>query len=135
MPISLARQPGAVVRAMHHDAARAHRFETGEAVRDPVLGGDRFDGKRSCRRVTGHKRDKSPKFSLVGVGPKMDRNLPTPIVAFERRTGGVLGIEAFAEIGCQPAGSRFVASKLRDGGGRVHRAATFPFAFARAMVI
>ena len=71
-------QLDAVVRAVHHDAPHADRFETGETVRDPVLGGDRLDGDCSSRRVAGHKRDKSPKFSLVGVGPKWTATCQRP---------------------------------------------------------
>ena len=65
----------------------------------------------------------------------MDRDVPPSVVTLEGRTDRVLGVEAFAETCCEPAGGRFVASEASNGGGRVHNGASLPFAFARAMAI
>ena len=110
----------AIVRAVNNKAAHAHRFEAGKALRNPVGCGDRFDTERLRRRFAGHKLDESAQSGLVGGGAKMDRDLPSPVIAFECRTDGVLGAEAFAEIGREPAGSRFVAGEASDSGGRIH---------------
>jgi hypothetical protein len=50
----------------------------------------------------------------------MDGDLPAAGAIFERRTGRIPGVEAFAEECRQSACGLFVAGKSCDRGGRIH---------------
>ena len=108
---------GAVVRAMHDAAAGAHRFETGEALLDPIGRRDRLDGERGRRRFAGGDRDQRAQHGFVRLVAEMNRHLPLPAIVLESGAGSAFGVEAFAEIGRQPAGGRLVAGQAGDGGG------------------
>src|SRR6478752_636116 len=104
---------------VYDEAARAHRSKPGKALRHPVCVGDRFNAEPVRRRRTGYEPDQFTQSRLVGRGAEMDGHMPSSVVAFEGRTGCVLGIEAFAEVGRNPAGGRFVAGKMGDSCGRM----------------
>ena len=108
---------GAVMRAMHHEAAGAHRFEAGEALIDPIGRRDRLDGERGGRRLAGGDRDQRAQIRFVGPRAEMDRYLPLTAIALEGGAGSRFGIEAFAEINSQPPGGRLVAGQTGEGGG------------------
>ncbi len=110
----------AVMRAMHDEAAGAHRLQTGQAFLDPVGGRDRLDGERGRRRIAGRERDLRAQSGFVRRLAEMDRHLPLAAVALEGGADGVVGAEDLAEIAGEPAGGRLVAGEAGDGGGRVH---------------
>ena len=108
------------MRAVHDEAAGAHRFEAGEALLDPIGRRDLLDGERGGRRLAGGERDLRAQIRLVRLVAEMDRHVPLAAVTLEGGAGGVVGAEDFAEIGRQPPGGRLVAGQAGDGGGRVH---------------
>ena len=109
----------AVVRAVNEKAPDAHRLEIGKALRNPIRRRHRLDAERPRRGLARGNSDKATQACLVGRLPKMDRDLPAAGV-FEGRADRILAVEAFPEIGRQPACGLFVAGKPCDRGGRIH---------------
>ena len=107
---------GAVVRAVHDEAAGAHRFEAGEAFLDPIGRRDRFDGKRGRRCFSRRECDQRAQARFVGPLTEMHRQLPLAAVILESGAGGRFRVEAFAQIGREPPGGRLVAGETGDGG-------------------
>jgi hypothetical protein len=106
----------AIVRAMNDETANSHGFKAGEASGDPVFTRNWLNAERIRRRRTGRNLDQAAQSGFVGGHTEVDRHVPPSVAAFEGGTDYVFGIEAFAEIGRKPPGSRFVAGKPGDGG-------------------
>ena len=108
---------GAVMRAMHGKTPGLDGGEAGEAPRHPVGSGGLAEFKRRrcglASRLCHQRRDRG----LIGGLAEMDLQPPLSVARLEGRTGGVLGIEAFAKIEDEPPRRRLVAAQGRDGGG------------------
>ena len=89
MPMSFGLTRGAVVRAMHEEAAGAHRPQAGQAFRHPVDLRHRLERQRRGCGLAGGERNLRAQRGLVGRRAEMDRHLPLPAVVLE---GGADGI-------------------------------------------
>ncbi len=89
----------AVMRAVHDEAAGAHRHQPAEAFGDPVLGGDilklKIGGHVVARRLRRRGRGSSPGRAARGNAARRAR---TPSSVLERGAGGVVGVQCFAAI-------------------------------------
>ena len=112
--------PHTVMRAVHEEAAGAHRLQTAETLRHPIGGRDRLDDERCRRCLAGDQRDLRAQSGFVRGPSEMDRHLPTSAVALESGASGVVFAEDLAEIGGDPARDRLFANEAGNGGGRIH---------------
>ena len=106
----------AVVRAMHDKAAGAHRRQAGEALLDPVGCRYRREGKGSGSLFSSRVRELRAQGGFIGRIAEVDRHLPTPVFALERRADGIVAVENLAEMCRQPPGGRLVAGQAGNGG-------------------
>ena len=126
----------AVMRAVDDETAGRHRLQPFEALCDPVGRRHRFEGERLRGGVAGGKPHQVAHGGFVRRLAEMDCHLPLAVVAFEGGAGGVLGVQAFTEIGGEAAGGFFVAQQADDGGRRIgHGRRRSPVAWLRAMAM
>ena len=110
------RHRGAVMRAVHDEAAGAHRLEAGEALRHPVGLRQRLEGQRRRRVLARRHPHQRAHRRLVGRLAEIDRHLPAAAVALEGGAGGVVGIERFVQRAGQRARGFLVAGEAGDHG-------------------
>ncbi len=103
----------AVVRAVHQETAGAHRPQAGQALGDPVGGGDFLEAERGGRLFAGGDRDQRAQHRLVRVRAEMHRHLPLTAVALEGGADGA--VQAFAQESREAPGGRLVADEAGDG--------------------
>ena len=128
-------QSCAVMRAMNEKAPDAHRLEIGEALRNPIRRRHRLDGQQPRRSLARRDRDQTAQACLLGRLAKMDGNLPAAGPILEGCADRIFDVEAFPEIGRQPACGLFVAGESCDRGGRIHVRTSLPFAIRCATTI
>jgi hypothetical protein len=107
------RDRGAVMRAVHREAAGRDRPELTQARRNPVPRRDRLEydlGLDGCRT------HQPPHRGLVGRLLEMDLDRPAPVRALKRRDGCFRGLEVLGKQVGEAFGGLLVANQPGNGG-------------------
>jgi len=115
------RHAPAVMRAMHDEAAGAHRLQAREALRHPIGGGDLLEAERLRRCFARRPRDQCAHRGLIDTRAEMDRHLPLPAAALESRADGI--IEYLTDQGGDRFGGRLVDGEAGNVGRGIGHAA------------
>src|SRR5471032_2883265 len=82
---AMAGHAGAVVRAMHDEAAGLDRLQSGEAFLDPVARRNALDDYGARRFLVAGERDHLAQFGLHGLLAEMNVDLPAFVRPLEGR--------------------------------------------------
>ena len=104
---------GAVVRAVHNEAAGADRLQPGEAFGHPILRHDLLEAQRPCCGLSRCCRGQRPHGCGVGRRPEMDRHTPAVTADIHKTDRQIIGWKTLGkQIGNAP---RRLFSGFQDG--------------------
>ena len=113
------RHPGAIMPAMHDEAAGGDGDEIFEAGLDPVLGFDGVECDGICGGIVGGELYQLADRGFIGLLGEVHTDIPAAVSAFEGGDGGLVVIEAFVQqIDHAPRGSFVADSESRAAGSR-----------------
>ena len=122
----------AVVRAVHEEAAGAHRLQAFEALAYPVGVADGLEAQRLRGLVAAGDADELAQPHLVSRALHVHGDLPLAAVVLEGGASGLFGVEAFGQEGRDATGGLLVGAQASRG-GIGHGGRRWPLAARRAM--